>query len=79
MVGIQKAFFPHEQLQYGINVFVLFFQIWNINDWAHLNKRDVILSVQILEVTFMKEKSLLNAKLLFLFYHENISNVKYKW
>ena len=48
----------------GINVFVLFDQIWHNIYKAHLNVRNVITNVQILEVIlkFMKEKSLVNAK-----------------
>ena len=48
----------------GINVFVLFDQIWHNIYKAHLNARNVITNVQILEVIlkFMKEKSLVNAK-----------------
>ena len=47
----------------GINVFVLFDQIWHNIYKAHLNVRNVITNVQSLEVIlkFMKEKSLVNA------------------
>ena len=54
----------------GINVFVLFDQIWHNIYKAHLNVRNVITNVQILEVILklMKEKSLLDAKFMLLFH-----------
>ena len=63
MVGIQKAFFPHEQLQCGINVFIyVFLQIWHNVYLAYLNIRNEILGVQILEVQCLAKKNQILSK-----------------